>query len=266
MKKITIIILFTTLALTTFSQSSLTKGAKSEYKYFGIKVGIINNFSLPLNENNNVLIKSPKGDLLKNYNIIPFTYTPGASFGIVYNFDFQNDKSGIVLGAEFSNFGFSNSYRSIELNYVVKEQIRVYSVGIPIYLKIGNNVYKNQFYGTFGMQYNIYFMPQSFQKSNWNEQLYIGSIDKQASRSSSVSVIAGVNYNVYFIKMQLLSSNFVSKDFSTVIEEGTIKPYQHLNITNNLYITAGVNIPFTRWLTARNWTAEKIRRFFKRAN
>lgn len=263
MKKITIIILLTVFAFAAFSQSSLTKGAKSEYKYFGIKVGLMNNFSLPLIENNNVLIKSPRGDLLKTYNIIPFTYTPGASFGLVYNFDFQNDNSGIVFGAEFLNFGFSNSYHSIELDYIVKEQIRVYSLSIPVYLKFGDNVYKNQFYGTFGFQYNLYLMPQTFQKSNWNEQLYIGEIDKQASRSSSISVITGVNYKVYFLKMQLLTSNFVSKDFSTTIEEGTIRPYQHLNITNNLYITAGVNIPLTRWLTARNWTAEKIRRFFR---
>lgn len=266
MKKTLITITLLIFVFTSFSQSSLTSGAKSEYRYFGIKTGIVNNFSLPLNENNFIFIKSPKGDMTKKFNIVPFTYTPGASFSIIYNYDFKNDKTGIVFGTEFSNFGFSNSYRSDLLSYVVKDQIRVYSVGIPLLLKFGDNVYKNQFYGTFGIQYNLYLMPQSFQTSNWSEQLYIGSIDNEASRMTSLSIVGGVNYNIYFAKVQYLTSNFISKDYSTTIEEGTIRPYQHLNFTNNMYLTMGANIPLTRWLTARNWTAEKIRRFFKRTH
>jgi len=266
MKKILTIIILLIFITSSYSQSSVTSGAKSEYRYFGIKTGIINNFSLPLVENENVLLKTPKGDMVKSFNLVPFTYTPGGSFSIVYNYDFKSDKAGIIFGIELSNFGFSNSYRSDTLGYVVKEQIRTYSIGIPVFLKFGDNVYKNQLYGTFGFQCNIYLMPQTIQKSNWNEQMYIGSIDKLASRMYSFSLVAGANYNIYYASIQLLTPNFVSKDYSAIIEEGTIRPYKHLNITNSLYITAGVNIPLTRWLTARSWPAEKVRRFLKRSN
>lgn len=266
MKKIAFLIIILTTTLYSYSQTSVNKGAKSEYRFFGIKAGVTHNFSFPLIENDYVLLKTPKGDMLKSFNIVPFTYTPGANFSIIYNFDFKNDQAGVVFGAEFSNFGFSNSYRSLELNYVVTEAMRVTTLSIPVYLKFGDNIYKNQLYGTFGLQYNMYLSTKVIQNANWNEMNYIGTVDKQASRTSSFSLIAGFNYNVYFLNLQFLTPNFIAKDYSTITEEGTVRPYQHINFTNSLYLTTGVNIPLTRWLTARNWTAEQIRRFFKRSN
>ncbi len=258
MKKIIITTLIITTYLISFSQGSL-----NEYRYFGIKTSIIHNISFPLKNNNNILIKSPYGDMLKHHRMFA-TYTPGGAFSVVYNFDFKNDKAGLVLGAEFKNFGYSNYFVSDTLDFKVNQQLRVYSVGIPIYLKFStNNIYKNQLYGTFGFRYDFFFLAQSMNKASWNEQLFIKDIENNASKSSAFSITAGFNYNIYFIRLSLLTSNFIAKDFSTNIQEGTVRPYQHINITNNIYIATGVNIPLTRWLTARNWTAEKIRRFFK---
>ncbi len=264
MKRITFIITFSIISLLTFAQSSLSNGAKSEYKYFGIKTGLVNNFSLPIENNNFVLIKSPRGDMMKKHKIAPFTYTPGGNFSVIYNFDFKSNKSGIVFGLDFSNFGFSNSYKSDTLGYTVNEHFRTSAISIPIFYKFGTkNIYKDQFYATVGIKYNIFLMTQTFQKASWNGQMYIGNIVKGASRTSSFSLTAGLNYKIYFFNVELLPSNFIDKDYTTTIAEGTIRPYNHINITNSVFITTGVNIPLTRWLTARNWTAEKVRRFFK---
>lgn len=260
MKKITLTILFILSIGLIFGQKP-----NSEYRYIGFKFNANHNISLPPLDNNYVLIKSPYGDLLKTSNEI-FSYTPGGGGSIVFNFDFKNEKAGIVIGVDVQNIGFKNHYASKSGNFLVTNQYRTLQVGVPLLIKFwGTNIYKNQSYMTLGIQLNQYFMTKNIQTSSWNTQMYVGNIAKEELKKSSISAMLGFNYNIYFFNLQLNSSNFVNPEYMTQTAEGNVSPYKHFNIYNNFYIQTGVNIPMTRWLTARNWTAEKIRRFFKRS-
>lgn len=259
MKKILLLIIVFVINTTLiFAQKK-----SSEYKYIGIKISAVNNFSFPPADNNNVLIRSPYGDLMKQNNT-PLTYTPGAAFSIIYNNDNRNDKRGIAFGIDVQNYGFQNVYKSTTSDFILKNQYRVTSIGIPVYLKIWNsNIYKNQLYATVGAEFNYFLNVYNYQTASWNALQYIRKMPVQELNKMSFSAMLGFNYNVFFINFQLLSSNFLNKDYIATIEEGTIYPYKDLNLFNNLTVQTGINIPLTRWLTARNWAAEKTRRILK---
>jgi hypothetical protein len=255
----------TALILTLLLTFSFVYGQKgSEYRYFGIKVFLTHNLSFPAPENNYVLLNTPYGDMLKQNNEI-FAYTPGGGASFFYNFDFKSDKMGIVFGLDVQNYGFTNHYITLDNSFKLSNQYRALQIGVPIVLKMGSsNIYKNQSYFTAGIQFNQFFMIQNIQKASWAEGApYIGTLPKEEVKNSSISLMLGYNYNIFFINAQLHSSNYINPKYTTQTSEGIIKPYQHVNIFNNIYIQTGINLPLTRWLTARNWTAEQIRRTFK---
>jgi len=255
------------ILLAFISESYAQKGKGNEYKYFGIKVFATHNLAFPAVANDFVLIKSEFGDLMKKNNSI-IEYSPGGGMSIIYNFDNKNDKSGFVLGIDIQNIGFTQHFKAKELNLKVSNTYRTTQIGIPIFLKYGgSNIYKNQSYVTFGLQFNFYTTIINIQRSNWNAQPFIDLMDRERIRNTSLALVLGFNTNIYFLNIQFLTSNFVNPKFTTTLpEEGTIKPQQEISIMNNLFIQTGVNIPLTRWLTARNWTAEKVRRFLSPSN
>ncbi|MBN2890265.1 MAG: hypothetical protein JXL97_00220 [Bacteroidales bacterium] len=260
MKKITTILLLLSFFVISFGQTN----DNSEYRYLAFKFFLTNNISFPAPENNNVMIKSPYGDMMKQNNEI-FSYTPGGGMAVVFNYDFKSDKLGLIFGLDVQDLGFKNYYKSVTGNFLVTSQYRALQVGLPIMVKFGSsNIYKNQSYVTFGVQFNQYFLTQNIQKSSWNEAPYVATLPREEIKKSSISAMLGFNYSVYFVNFQLNSTNFVNPDFMTNTNEGVVSPYSHINILNNLYIQTGINIPMTRWLTARNWSAEKIRRFLTR--
>ncbi|MEA3450604.1 MAG: hypothetical protein U9Q83_01730 [Bacteroidota bacterium] len=270
MKKTILFILLIASSLSfVFAQKS------SEYRFFGVKFSAINNFSFGHKTNNYVFIDSPYGDLLKENNSV-ISYTPGGSFSIIYNTDNANDKQGLSFGVNIQNYGFKNLYKSTTSNFTITDEYRVTTIGVPIYFKYWpSNIYKEQLYATFGVQLNYYMSVYNYQTANWSRTMpgcdplvndcdlvqYVNKMSAAKTKKFSLAATLGFNYNIYFINFQLLSPNFVNKKYTVTIEEGTITPYENINFMNSFYVETGINIPLTRWLTARDWTAEKIRRF-----
>ena len=258
MKKSILLLTFITIFSVLYSQS------KDEYRYIGIKLFTTSNLSFPPPANDNFLIRTESGDMAKKNNEI-FTYTPGGGGSIIYNYDFKRDLAGIAIGIDIQNYGFSNHYITLDENYKLSNQYRVLQIGVPFLVKFGfTNIYEKQSYFTAGAQFNQYFMHTNIQKTSWKETSTVISMPKEQRKNSAISLMLGYNYGIYFVNFQLLSTNYISKKYQTTTFEGSVTPYSHLNILNNLYIQLGINIPLTRWLTARNWQAEQIRRSFKR--
>jgi len=256
MKKI---IIFSVAIICTISAFAQKKW--SEYRYLGFKIYPVHNISLPPANNPYILIKSPYGDMLKENNEI-FSYTPGGGASLFFNIDQKSDKTGIVLGVNVENYGFKNLYKTASADYKVVNEFRVTQIGVPIYLKYwASNIYKQQLYMTIGFEYNLFLTTANIQKSNWNELSFVKILSREETKKSAFAATIGLNYNIYFVNLKLLSTNFVNSKYIVELDEGIITPYQDINIFNNLYLETGINIPMTRWLTARNWTAERIRRF-----
>ncbi len=253
------------MLLFIFSNAFSQKKKNSEYRYLAFKFFATHNISFPPGANDNVLIKTPYGDMIKK-NHEAFSYTPGGGASIIFNYDFKNEKLGVVLGIDIQNYGFKNHYMSLSENYLVTNRYRTLQIGIPIFFKWGfYNIYKNQSYITFGVQLNQYFNTLNIQTASWNVSPYIKKLPKEELMKTSIAGILGFNYGVYFVNVQFLTANFMNKKYEVTTAEGVVAPYKHLNIMNNLYIQTGFNIPLTRWLSARNWPAERVRRVFSKA-
>ena len=237
----------------------------AEYWYASFKFSLINNVSLPSNKNSTVFINSPYGHMPAN--TASFTYTPGINSGFYYNFDFKNNMAGLVVGLEFQNIGFSFRYKTQNTKYKFSSsnQFRANIVNIPIYLKLWNSdIYKKQNYVFAGFVYEKFLDVYNIQISSWNSILYTHKLSDAEKIRTSWQAIAGLNYDIYFVSVRYSFSNFLNKNYMYVSNaEGTIRPYSDVNFFNSLYIEAGLNIPLTRWLTTKYWTAEKIRRFIK---
>ncbi len=237
----------------------------AEYWYASFKVSLINNVSLPSDENSIVFINSPYGHMPAT--ATPFTYTPGINAGFYYNFDFKNNMAGLVIGVEFQNIGFSFKYKTQNPDYKFKStnQFRTNVLNFPVYLKMWNSdIYKKQSYFFAGFVYQKFLQTYNIQTSSWNSVLYTHKLSDAEKKRSSWQAIAGMNYDIYFVSARYSFSNFLNKDYMLVTDaEGTIRPYSGVSFLNSFYIEAGLNIPLTRWLTTKYWTAEKIRRFFK---
>ena len=267
------------IILIASSLSSIIAQKDSEYRFFGVKFSAVNNFSFGSESNNFVFFDSPYGDLMKENNSV-ISYTPGGAFSIIYNTDNPNDKQGFAFGIDVQNYGFKNLYKSTTSSFSVTDEYRVTSVGIPIYFKYWpSNIYKDQLYLTVGVQLNYNIATYNYQTSNWSRTMpncdplvndcdlvqYVHKLSSAKTKKIGLAATLGLNYNIYFINFQLLSPNFVNKKYTVTIEEGTITPYENINFMNSFYVQTGINIPLTRWLTARNWTAEKIRRTLLRS-
>ena len=107
MKHLTFILLFCLMCITVAQAQEIEN--KSEYRYWGIVIGINHGFGAPENTNENVMLHTAKGDMYKK-RAGAFNYTPGYQIGAVYNFDFKNNKSGVVAGLEFANYGCRTKY------------------------------------------------------------------------------------------------------------------------------------------------------------
>lgn len=261
-----LLIIFFILSIGQLSAQTIDMGKDlpkhSEYWYASLKFSIINNISLPLETNPTIVINSPNGDMLVNQ--APFTYTPGGSAGFFYNFDFKNNKMGLVIGVEAQNFGFSDKYSTLDNQYRVINNFRATCLNIPIYFKIwSSDIYKTQTYMTAGLGYQLYYSVYNYQISNWDALTNIRKLNEKEMISKTYFGQIGFNSTIFFFNLRYNLSNFLNSDYIYLTDEGSLKPYSAINFTNSIYAEIGLNLPLTRWLTTTYWTAEKIRRILK---
>jgi len=246
--------------------------SKSEYRYWNFVLGINHGFGSAfgggydkymLHKVGDGVMSSdmssyeatyhPSGDMFKETK--GFTYTPGYQVGFVYNYDLLNNHSGIVAGVEFSNYGFTNNYKSTISNENVKETFRSMAVTVPILFKFGpSDIYSDMQYICVGVKANMNLAVMRGQKASWANEKYG---EKLANGKSALSCAATVGFNtgmlsvnVNYMFMEFVDAKFADTDGNT--------PFQ--GIKGHVYLCTSLNVPMTRWLSIHNWTAEKIRR------
>ncbi len=238
------------------------KAQKNEYRYMAIKVGITHNYNFFAGtENIDFMFKTPEGDM-KQISKSAFNYIPGGSVNLHYHLDSKTDKYGFIIGLEYQNNGSRSKYESENKNYSLVDQYRVQAVGLPFIVKFGGkNIYINQKYLFVGVQYNYYIISQNIQKSSWNKQVYSHALSAEEKNKSGVAAFLGFNYNIFNVQLEFWTTNFVFPEYSVTVDGINLKPYSHIP-GYNLFLKTSINIPLNRWITTKNWTAEKIRRIF----
>jgi hypothetical protein len=238
------------------------KAQKNEYRYWAIKTGITHNYNFFAGRDNlDVMLRTVDGDMFKTAEG-SLNYIPGGSVNLFYHMDSKTDKYGFIIGLEAQNNGFRSRYVSVNKNYWIVDQYRVQAVGLPFIFKFGgSNIYINQKYFFIGIEYNYYIVSQNIQRASWNSQIYSHALSTNEKSKSGVASFFGFNYNIFNFQIEFWTSNFINPDYIVLVDGTSLKPYSHIP-GYNFFLKTSITIPLNRWITTKNWTAEKIRRMF----
>lgn len=252
MKKILIIL----LSLMCYSQMLMAQiEDKTEYRYWNFVLGLNHGFGSALGSDYaNLMIHTNKGDMHQKKQ--GFTYTPGIQLGFVYNIDLQNNKTGIVAGAEVVDYGFANKYKSTDnSDYDMKETFRAIGIQIPILFKFsGSDIYRDMKYAYIGVKPTFNFMVSRGHKGSWTSEKY-GEKLTDGKKPLSVAATFGFNFNIYSFSINYQFMEFVNSKYT---DGNGFTPFK--GVKGHIYVCTSLNVPMTRWLCINNWTAEKIRR------
>jgi hypothetical protein len=264
MKRLSFILLLGML----FSMRAAAQGGdyledKTEYRYPNFVVGLNHCFGPALGgQTENLLINTGRGDVKQSKK--GFVYTPGFQVGAVYNIDFKNNKTGVVVGGKVVNYGFKNKYKCTydpdysreEGDFIATETFRAIGLQIPVLLKFGSSdIYREMSYAYIGVQPTLNFSTAKSQKGSWTEEKYGKKLESGEKNMFSVAATFGFNYDIYSFSVNYMFMEFVNSKFE---DSNGKSPYK--GIKGHIYVCTSLNVPMTRWITIHNWTAEKIRR------
>lgn len=262
--------------------------AQSEYRYFGLRFGFNHNFLNPKPEAaTDKFLTTPDGDMrifpiqdeemLGGASKTYIDYNVGFTGDVQYHFDFKNDKVGLIFGVQYATNGISAKYlarpgtleeiQNSENNppsyiynddYWVVEKNRVYSVGVPLALKFGKDIYSEQFYFFLGGQYNLNLFRTQTHKVGWGAESY-KTKSSDGITSGNIQVFAGINYLIFNLEFNYMMGTFLDETYR---DPNGFLPFRD-QPKGAWGVKTSIYIPLSEWLVLKSWSAEKIRRKFK---
>ena len=149
------IILYIILFLFIFEYEGKAQGY-GEYRYFTLKFDFKHSlYSKHQTGEIQRFVNLPSGEeQLISKDIWHWAYKLSFGGGLLFNYDFQNDNTGIVTGIQLQNYAYKSKFTSSVSDSEIIEISAIRSLSFPLYLKLGRKIYKNQKYFTIGLQYN----------------------------------------------------------------------------------------------------------------
>ena len=264
MKKSLIILL-----LLLFSSSITFAQWDSEYDYFSLKFGATNTiFSAQPDTLINKMVVAENG--FDSFQAFPdtgfnFNYVPGYYGSFIYNHDLKNNNVGVSLGIEYRMYGIaSNFYTNSIPEITYREVNKVSQVSVPVFIKYGKKFYETQkyIYGGFSFNYNL--LISQTEQVNYSETDKTVEISKKSLKKSNVSALAGFNYMFFNVELNYVFGNFLSKDFTEEMPDGSIiKPYE-VQPNHAFIIKTGITLPINSWTPRKVYAIEMwFRRLLK---
>lgn len=172
-------------------------------------------------------------------------FTVFFNFGHNFNYDFGRN-FGIFTGLNLKNIGLitKDDMDSVKLKR------RVYTLGIPIGIKIGD-LRRGSFFFFAGGSYDLAF--------NYKEKKFIDGDKKDkfnewfSDRTPLLmpSVFAGLRMSPGFgLKVQYYPQNFFNKEYKESVQGGFITPYKDLD-AKLFFVT--LSYDFGRWPSHKHW-------------
>jgi len=238
--------------------SAAQKGRHFEFNYFAIELGSTHCFNAQPDPCMHYYYQSQEGKM----HLTPVQgtyYTPGYNAGMQFHHDMLNDRNGFVIGAVINSWGSTAKYQSANKKVTLTETQRVMSVGVPLYVKIGQQIYNQQCYLFLGTQVDFNIKLTTAQKLNTNNsETHRTDAYKDALNKINIPVIVGFNYGIINIKFGLQTKGFLNKDYEMVVGDAQlIKPFE-----GNSKLTAfgnfGLLIPLSQWTLKRSFLLSRI--------
>jgi hypothetical protein len=171
--------------------------------------------------------------------LTPVRFTAIPLLGFNVNYDFGNN-IGLYTGLNIKNIGFIE--KSKNPDSTIKR--RVYTISVPLGLKIGKIKYGNYVVLGVGADFPFNYREKGFtdrgNKTKFNEWFS----DRTPRIMPYAFIGAHLNPALTF-KLQYYPSNFLNPDYKTLNASGAeVKPYATYNVSTIL-LTAGIDIPFS---------------------
>ena len=250
--------LLTILLISIYTTSNAQ--VRWEFNYFALEIGMNHSFASAPDTLQNLILKTEHGNTAI-YPVNNMEYSPGYNIGLQFHHDFDNDKTGFVIGISYSTFSSAARYSSADKSAEVKTINRVTCVCFPLMFKFGHQIYNNQGYFYIGGQYNMNLSMTTSEKLKDSSSKVKHKQDKETFNAFSTPIFLGFNYKLINMRFSVMPQNFLNKDYTISIGNANnaqiIKPYsEQPGALFNL--TTSIIIPISQWTTNRSYLLSKI--------
>ncbi len=166
-------------------------------------------------------------------------FTTVVNIGFAFHYDLNN-KIGLISGIGLRNMGFIEK----EDDMTIKR--RVYSLGIPLGIKLGNLAGRNFVFGGLGVDLPFNYREKTF-RSRSNKTKYSEWIGDQTPRVLPFLFMGHSWSPGITVKLQYYPANFLNADYETSnIVQQRIKPFAGYNV-NIFLLSAGIDIHYGKY-------------------
>ena len=245
-----------TIVLVSIVHTKSTAQFLGEYRYFGLKIDFRHSFGSPhqIGELQRFIETSNGSEQLISKDKFHRNYCFSIGSGLVFNYDFKNDYFGIVTGIQYSNYRYKSTYYTSISDYKLKEINSIHSFGIPLYIKLGKKLYRNQRYITIGIQYDYNFCLKQ-KLTDWEEnEIKRKGLQAELNKFTPMFFI-GFNYKFLNIEIDYHPKSFHNKNY---IDTTGYLPYNKGN-GGFIFIKTSFNI-----VRSQTQSFPKFRHFIRR--
>ena len=231
------------------------KGKHFEFDYFVLELGFNSNFNgAPSARCDYKYYKGGEG-LVHLDQVESLGYTSGFNVGLQFHHDCSNDNLGFVTGAVVHSWGNSYKYETPQKDIKLSETNRVLSIGVPLFIKLSDELYNRQSYFYFGTQVDFNLNITTTQKvgsKKLTTKDYTDGVNK-----ITVPIIIGFNFTIINFRIGMTPMSIFKKNYEMTIGNQTFKPYKDMN-DMTFFANFAFTIPLSQWTVKRSYFLSRI--------
>ena len=224
-----------------------------EYKFWAMKIGMTHTFLDRQPEKfDYFFVKRLTGDV----KFVPadsyMGYVPGVYGGLYRNFDFHNNKNGLVFGLEVNNFGISSKYiaenSSTEDPAYLIESFKVTQGSFISYFKMWNN-YNSMRYLYVGAKFDYNFLIYKTEQVSWDKSTVKRiQLDKTNVLNFNVTPVIGFNWSFFNFEVTYPIGGFLNTDAEKSLYLNTVSVKPLSGQPKHIFIfRTSLSIPLNSW-------------------
>ena len=236
--------------------ASAQKGKHFEFDYFVLELGYCNSFNgAPSARCDYKYYKGGEG-LVHLNQVEAIGFTPGFNVGIQYHHDCKNDNVGFVTGLMVHSWGNTYKYETPQKDVKLTECNRALSLGVPLYIKLSDELYNRQAYFYLGAQVDFNLSVTTTQKVDGTK---LSTKDYNEARNKiTVPVFIGFNFTIINFRIGMSPMSMFNKDYEITLGGGQVaQPYKDVN-NMTFFANFAFTIPLSQWTVKRSYFLSRI--------
>lgn len=232
------------------------KGRHFEFDYFVLELGYSNSFNgAPSARCNNKYFVDDRGLEVPLDQVEALGCTPGFNIGLQFHHDCTNDNIGFVTGLSAHWWGNTHKYQTPTKDVKLTECNRIMSIGVPLYIKLSDELYNRQAYFYFGAQVDFNLNLTTSQKVDGKKLRTKDYND--ALNKISVPIVVGFNFTIVNFRVGMSPMCIFKKDYEMTVGNQTFKPYKDMN-NMTFFANFAFTIPLSQWTVKRSYFLSRI--------